>query len=645
MPGVVHIGGMIALVPSRDDAARLAVAGGEAAEELHLTLAYLGEDVTGWPPELGPYIAAELRGLARHGGGPVTAQAFGHALFNPNGDHDQQPCAVYLVGDSAIIPALHATASKIAEIGPGAPAQRPVFVPHITAGYGIAVTALTYTGPVVFDRLRLALAGSITDVPLDSPVGGAAGDPDAAIKAASSPVRRSAFSIRRPMSTEIKAATPPPEEQQQTQQRQKGKRYVASKAGETRYGKPIGTELGTSRGGEAADTAQRDEGAKGRYGEMMKMAAGERAAWIAKLSDDELGRLTKITYSFRSANPEVVAARNALAAALRKRGKDVADYGSLAGKTGAKTGSRTGAAKPGAPKKTSSAGKSGTGKAGAKKGSLSDVEDRAWRARAADSRGRILVDDLTEAARKKLIAAGWKGRPGDGAEALYPPQKEAAVPADIETKVMSPDPRAAKLRSYWAHGEGRAKWNTFRELRNHLRKYVPKHMVDGLTANIYKLARGTWPGRRGGGEKSLADDVETAVLTAEELKAAAAITADAGPEGEVSVEKALDAHAALDITSEDAYEKALADEVEWEVDGRGEIEPVDESDDDADADPRWDDPEWDGEDEPVEADGGADGEADGETAEGDAELAALEALFGGEIDGTDDEEDDDESAA
>ncbi len=39
----VHTGAMVALIPTPEDAARLAVGGGEPAEQLHVTLAYLGE--------------------------------------------------------------------------------------------------------------------------------------------------------------------------------------------------------------------------------------------------------------------------------------------------------------------------------------------------------------------------------------------------------------------------------------------------------------------------------------------------------------------------------------------------------------------------------------------------------------------------
>lgn len=65
---------------------------------------------------------------------------------------------------------------------------------------------------------------------------------------------------------------------------------------------------------------------------------------------------------------------------------------------------------------------------------------------------------------------------------------------------VSPAARAHanQLKRYWARGEGAGKWTTFRELRAHLAKYVPAHMLDGEAANIYHMRYGKWPGGRGG---------------------------------------------------------------------------------------------------------------------------------------------------
>jgi hypothetical protein len=63
-----------------------------------------------------------------------------------------------------------------------------------------------------------------------------------------------------------------------------------------------------------------------------------------------------------------------------------------------------------------------------------------------------------------------------------------------------------KLMHYWAEGEGAAKigWGTpgsFRRCQVELGKYVRPDVIDGLCANLYHRATGTWPGRHDGGHK------------------------------------------------------------------------------------------------------------------------------------------------
>jgi hypothetical protein len=160
-----HTGGMIALVPA--DPGALVVEGGDPAEQLHLTLAYLGEDVTGWSVEQRAEVLDAVRRLAAatpH----VEAEIMGHAAFNPTGANDREPCAVYLVSGE-MLPALKGEAAAF-DVG-----GHPVFLPHVTAGYGLDPSALSFVGPVLFDRLRVALADEVTDIPLTEPRGE---DPD-----------------------------------------------------------------------------------------------------------------------------------------------------------------------------------------------------------------------------------------------------------------------------------------------------------------------------------------------------------------------------------------------------------------------------------------------------------------------------------
>jgi 2'-5' RNA ligase len=163
-----HTGGMVALVPA-DPQQLVVVDGGEPADELHLTLAYLGDDVTAWTPDQTQAVLDAAAKIAADVGAPIEARAMGHTTFNPDGGDDgsREPCAVYTIGDSAQIMPLHtdvvqALTAALPDLHP----QHTPFLPHITAGYQMDASALTYAGPVTFDRLRVALAGDVTDYPL-----------------------------------------------------------------------------------------------------------------------------------------------------------------------------------------------------------------------------------------------------------------------------------------------------------------------------------------------------------------------------------------------------------------------------------------------------------------------------------------------
>lgn len=205
----VHTGGMVALVPSNDSLVNLVVPGGDPVTELHLTLAYLGEDVMNDLDEdqraavvriahmLTDYdfMVAQDRATSdvpaapteqvgeRYYGpgqrGPLSATVFAHAVFNPNATEDSpgpdEPATVYLLdgtGDRQRIEALQSEVCYRMRDALGTtdfPDQHSPFVPHVTAGYNLPVDALTYSGPVTFDRLRVALGDDVTDFPLKAP--------------------------------------------------------------------------------------------------------------------------------------------------------------------------------------------------------------------------------------------------------------------------------------------------------------------------------------------------------------------------------------------------------------------------------------------------------------------------------------------
>ena len=156
-------GAMIALVP--DEAESLAVDGGDLPEQLHLTLAYLGEAVD-WTPDARAALTTAVGGLL--GGAIGDGRVFGHARFNP-GDPDRDECSVYLVESPGAREMQAAVADVLAATG-GLPAlpEQHAFVPHITAGYGLDISKLEFVGPVTFPKLRIAFAGEATDMLLDT---------------------------------------------------------------------------------------------------------------------------------------------------------------------------------------------------------------------------------------------------------------------------------------------------------------------------------------------------------------------------------------------------------------------------------------------------------------------------------------------
>lgn len=169
----VHTGAMIALIPSEADAARLAVPGGEAAEQLHMTLYYLG-DAADWDEN----DRLAVKDLARRASGwlaPLYAHAFGVAQWNPTGD---SPAWVWNIGDRRDgdtfprVADVHHEVTWALEDLPASSKVPPQFTPwspHVCGAYGVerwSDEMVDRVGPVTFDRLRVAFAGEYTDFPL-----------------------------------------------------------------------------------------------------------------------------------------------------------------------------------------------------------------------------------------------------------------------------------------------------------------------------------------------------------------------------------------------------------------------------------------------------------------------------------------------
>lgn len=181
-------GAMIALMPTAEDAARLAIEGGEPAEQLHLTLYYLGDGADFSEEQRTALIDAVRQSLADDAVAPMRGRVFGANHWNGNGD---EPCWVYAVGDLPIeelgdgewpleyVRASVTTALHDSGFLAGIPAPHSPWAPHICAAYSaeldLIIALEERLGEVTFDQVRVAFAGDHTDIPLGEPVTAAAG--------------------------------------------------------------------------------------------------------------------------------------------------------------------------------------------------------------------------------------------------------------------------------------------------------------------------------------------------------------------------------------------------------------------------------------------------------------------------------------
>lgn len=173
-------GAMVALLPTEEDAQRLAIEGGEAASELHLTLMYLGK-ATDFKDEVRQHITDSVANWVRSLP-PVDAVLFGAAHWNAGSD---EPSWVWSAGDlreddgpdRPSLTTYHAMACAAVEdatLGePGAPElpePHTPWVAHVCAAYSDDPELLpeleSRLGPVTFDRIRVTFGGASTDIPL-----------------------------------------------------------------------------------------------------------------------------------------------------------------------------------------------------------------------------------------------------------------------------------------------------------------------------------------------------------------------------------------------------------------------------------------------------------------------------------------------
>lgn len=161
-------GAMIAFVPSAADCSRLAMDGCELPADLHMTAAYLGE-AADWTLTQREQVLSAVSAAAS-GMAPVEADGFAVSMFNPKGD---QPAIVMGISGAAAADAQSRMATTLAPFAASMPEQHKPMVCHVTLAYAnhdhLADFIDQYvdrTGPVTFDRLRVAYAGEVFDFPL-----------------------------------------------------------------------------------------------------------------------------------------------------------------------------------------------------------------------------------------------------------------------------------------------------------------------------------------------------------------------------------------------------------------------------------------------------------------------------------------------
>lgn len=168
----VSTGAMIALVPSAADAARLAVEGGEPIDQLHVTLAYLG-DADVYSDNARESIVERME--SHPFTAPIGADAFSVNVFNPGDATDRDPCIVMGLSGGDLAHAYGWVNQALEyEMEHKAPPNHEPWIPHVTLAYTDDMTRVAEfadrVGPVTFDHLVVAFAGEYTYIPLGEPV-------------------------------------------------------------------------------------------------------------------------------------------------------------------------------------------------------------------------------------------------------------------------------------------------------------------------------------------------------------------------------------------------------------------------------------------------------------------------------------------
>lgn len=155
----VHTGVMVAFYPYPVQATELAIEGGENPEDLHVTLAYLGDVGQDLDEDRREQFVNVVTGWAA-GQAPVTAIVNGIGLFST-----PEP-VTYANIDSPQLPAMHQSLHAVLKAAGFAPFANHGFTPHMTLIYGDRRDLDLPAAELRFETVTVAWAGDHIVIPL-----------------------------------------------------------------------------------------------------------------------------------------------------------------------------------------------------------------------------------------------------------------------------------------------------------------------------------------------------------------------------------------------------------------------------------------------------------------------------------------------
>lgn len=166
---MAHTGSMIALLLPPDTANKLAVKDGEKPEDLHMTLAFLG-DATQYSEVQRAKIISALKEVT-DGSAPPVIKLGGLARFEASKSSDNKD-VIHVSVDSSSVALLHEQVIDALDSVGVTPQSEHGFVPHITLQYvepgARAAVKVTQTGPITTPELAVAFGDEVTKLAFEA---------------------------------------------------------------------------------------------------------------------------------------------------------------------------------------------------------------------------------------------------------------------------------------------------------------------------------------------------------------------------------------------------------------------------------------------------------------------------------------------